>query len=170
MSPVMRTALLPGSFDPPTAGHLDVVERARHLFDRVVVVVLHNPEKPSSGFLGVPERVEALRASVASGEAAGPGSVEVHAASGLLVDVAREHGADVVLKGIRGEGDWSYEQPMAVMNRQLSGIETVMLPCAPELAHISSTLVRQIAQGGGAVTELVPGPVEAAVRRALSAS
>ncbi len=153
----MSTALLPGSYDPLTNGHLDVVRRAARLFDRVVVAVVHNPEK--TGTLPVDLRVQAIAESVADL----PG-VEVSAHTGLLVEVACEVGADVVLKGIRGETDYAYEQPMAAMNRHLSGIETLLLPGSGEVAHISSTLVRQIAAAGGDVQDLVPPPVLAALR------
>ncbi|WP_374929805.1 pantetheine-phosphate adenylyltransferase [Kytococcus sedentarius] len=151
------TALLPGSYDPLTNGHLDVVRRAAALYDRVVVAVVHNPAK--TGTLEVPVRVRVIEESVADL----PG-VEVSAHTGLLVDVARAVGADVVVKGIRSETDYAYEHPMAAMNRHLSGIETLLLPADGAVAHISSTLVRQISAAGGDVTELVPEPV----RRALT--
>ncbi|WP_462417837.1 pantetheine-phosphate adenylyltransferase [Kytococcus sp. Marseille-QA3725] len=154
----MTTALLPGSYDPLTDGHLDVVRRAAELFDRVVVAVVHNPEK--AGTLPAQQRVEVIRRSVENL----PG-VEASAHTGLLVDVAREVGADVVVKGIRSETDYAYEQPMAMMNRELSGIETLFLPASGSVGHISSTLVRQIAAGGGDVSGLVPGPVREALEQ-----
>ncbi len=150
--PVTTTALLPGSYDPLTNGHLDVVRRAARLYGRVVVAVVHNPEK--TGTLPVDERVRVIRESVTEL----PG-VEVSAHTGLLVDVARQVGADVVVKGIRSETDYAYEHPMAAMNRHLSGIETLLLPADGAVAHISSTLVRQIAAAGGDVRDLVPEPV-----------
>lgn len=152
----MTTALLPGSYDPLTNGHLDVVRRAAVLYDRTVVAVVHNPEK--TGMLPVAARVRVIEESVADL----PG-VEVSAHTGLLVDVARAVGADVVVKGIRSETDYAYEQPMAAMNRHLSGIETLLLPASGEVAHVSSTLVRQISAGGGDVSDLVPAPVLAAL-------
>lgn len=154
-----RRCICPGSYDPVTNGHLDVIVRAAALYDEVVVAVLHNPDKP--GRFPVEQRLELIRASVPDGL-----SVRVEEFHGrLLVDVATEVGADAIVKGLRGGTDFAYELPMALMNRHLTGIETVFLPGDPALEHVSSSLVSQVAAYGGDVSGLVPD----AVRDALSA-
>jgi pantetheine-phosphate adenylyltransferase len=143
-------------------GHLDVVDRARALFDEVVVAVLHNPDK--RGTFDVPERLRLLHESL--GDRSGVRVVEF--GGRLLVDVCREVGAQVVVKGLRGSTDFAYERPMATMNRHLSGLETLFLPGDPSLDHVSSSLVKQVAAYGGDVAGLVPEPVRealAALRR-----
>ncbi len=147
-----------------TVGHLDVIDRAATIFDEVVVAVLHNPGK--AGCLPVPERVSLLRAVLTDRR-----SVQVVEFSGrLLVDVCRELDADVVVKGVRGEGDYGYELPMALMNRHLADVETIFLPGDPVLQHVSSSLVRQISAYGGEVSGLVPDVVrDALARRELAA-
>ncbi len=150
-----RRCVCPGSFDPVTNGHLDVITRATTLFDEVVVAVLHNPSK--RGTFPVARRlelvVEALPAEVA-------GRVRVEAfADMLLVDVCREVGAGAIVKGLRGGTDFAYELPMARMNRHLTGVETVFLPGDPSLEHVSSSLVKEVHRYGGDVAGLVPGGV-----------
>jgi pantetheine-phosphate adenylyltransferase len=143
-------------------GHLDVVDRARALFDEVVVAVLHNPDK--RGTFDVPERLRLLHESL--GDRSGVRVVEF--GGRLLVAVCREVGAQVVVKGLRGSTDFAYERPMATMNRHLSGLETLFLPGDPSLDHVSSSLVKQVAAYGGDVAGLVPEPVRealAALRR-----
>lgn len=137
-----------------TTGHVDVIHRARVLFDEVIVAVLVNPAKP--GTFGLQERVGLLRDSLA-----GLSRVRVEAvpAGSLLVDYCRSVGAVVVVKGLRSGTDFAYELPMALMNRRLSGLETVFLPGDPALGHISSSLVKEVAAHGGDVTGLVPDPV-----------
>ncbi|MGW4210800.1 pantetheine-phosphate adenylyltransferase [Lentzea sp. NPDC004789] len=128
-------AVFPGSFDPATQGHLDVVRRAAAMFDEVVMCVLTNPEKP--GRLPVTERL-ALLTDLTRGLA----NVTVDASTGkLLVDYCREAGAQVVVRGLRSLDDLKHELPMAQMNRRLSGIETLFVPTRPDQAHISSTLI-----------------------------
>ncbi|MFJ7342707.1 pantetheine-phosphate adenylyltransferase [Streptomyces sp. NPDC101110] len=128
-------ALFPGSFDPVTQGHQDVLRRTAALFDEVVVCVMFNPSK--TGRSPVPERLDRLR-----GAASGLGNVTVDShAGGLLVDYCRRVGIDVVVRGVRGAGDLDYEMPMARMNHELAGVETFFIPADPALAHISSTLV-----------------------------
>jgi pantetheine-phosphate adenylyltransferase len=140
----------PGSYDPPTLGHVDVIRRAAGLFEDVVVAVLHNPAK--RGAFSVPERVEML--TEALGDVRG---VRVEAVGGgLLVDYCRQVGAVAVVKGLRSGTDVEYELPMAVMNRHLSGLETVFLPADPRFVHVSSSLVKEVAGHGGDVSELVP--------------
>lgn len=154
-----RRAVCPGSFDPITVGHVDVITRAAHLYDEVVVAVLHNPAK--SGTFAVEERIgfieRALPEEVGS-------RVRVEAFAGrLLVDVCRDVDAGVIVKGLRGGTDFAYELPMALMNRHLAGVETVFLPGAPEFEHVSSSLVKEVAKYGGDVSGLVPDEVFAAL-------
>ncbi len=151
-------ALFPGTFDPPTLGHLDLLQRAAALFDRVTVAVAEHPTK--SPAFAVDQRVELLRTLTS-----GFGKVEVVRLSGLLVDGARPVGAGVIVRGARSGADFDYEAPMASTNRQLAPeIETVFLAAAPSVAHISSTLVRQIASMGGRVDAFVAPEVAAALR------
>ncbi len=146
-------AVCPGSFDPVTNGHVDVVRRAASLFDEVVVAVMGNPAK--SGLFPLDERVELLRAAVE-----GIDGVRVESVSGgLLVDYCRSVGASAIVKGLRSGEDFSYELPMALMNRHLSGVETVFLPGDPRFEHVSSSLVKEVAGHGGNVTGLVPDAV-----------
>ena len=147
-------AVFPGTFDPLTRGHLDVIRRGAALFDQLVVGVGDNPEKRS--FLPVARRAEIVR-QVVSGLA----NVRVETYTGLTVDLARRLGAKVLLRGLRGSADLHFEFQVAQTNRQVSGVETVFILPAPELAFISSGLVRQIAGGGGDVSSLVPPEVVA---------
>jgi pantetheine-phosphate adenylyltransferase len=149
-----RRCVCPGSYDPVTAGHLDVVHRARGLFDEVVVAVLTNPAK--AGTFTLQERVGLLRDSLR-----GLAGVRVEAVppGQLLVEHCRSIGAVAVVKGLRSGTDFAYELPMALMNRRLSGLETVFLPGEPALEHISSSLVKEVAAHGGDVTGMVPDPV-----------
>jgi len=144
----------PGSFDPVTNGHVDVITRAAALHDELVVAVLVNPGK--AGLLAVEERIALLREVLADLP-----TVTVDSFSGLLVDYCRAHDVPVVVKGLRGVGDFEYELQMAQMNRELAGVETLFLPTAPHLGHLSSSLVKQIARFGGDVSSLVPPPVHA---------
>lgn len=148
-----RTALVAGSFDPVTNGHLDVIVRARALFARVVVAVLVNPGK--APLLGLEARLAVTRAALA-----GQGNVEVVTFEGLLVDAARVHRATVVVRGLRSVSDYEHEWPMARMNATMSpGLETVFLPAAPAWGHVSSSLVRQIHSMGGSIAPFVPSVV-----------
>lgn len=145
-----RVALFAGSFNPFTKGHLSVVERGVTLFDRVVVAVGINLAKGVPADLG--ERVEAIRRAVAPfGEA-----VEVTTFSGLAVDAAREHGAKFLLRGVRSVADFEYERNMADINRRIGGLETVLLYTLPELAAISSSVVRELRSFGRDVSDLLP--------------
>ncbi|PTW90554.1 phosphopantetheine adenylyltransferase [Microbacteriaceae bacterium MWH-Ta3] len=149
-------AVVPGSFDPVTLGHLDVIERAARIFDEVHVVVVHNPAK--SAMLPVARRVELIEQSLA--EAGINGNVTVTNWSvGLLVDYCLEVGATVLVKGIRSEVDVTYETPMAIVNRNLANIETVFLLPNPAHAYVSSSLVRQVSELGGDVSAYVPPAV-----------
>lgn len=154
-----RRAVCPGSFDPVTVGHVDVLVRAAALYDELVVAVLHNPAK--QGTFTVEERIGFIERSLPEAAAS---RVRVEAFAGrLLVDVCRDVGADVIVKGLRGGTDFAYELPMALMNRHLTGVETVFLPGAPDLEHVSSSLVKEVARFGGDVSGLVPDEVLAAL-------
>lgn len=148
-----RVAVLPGSFDPITLGHLDVIARATKLFDEVHVVVVHNPGK--TALLPIAERVTLIEKALA--EAGVQGNIVVTQWSiGLLVDYCTEVGASVLVKGLRTPNDVTYETPMAVVNRNLTGIETLFLLPDPGQAYVSSSLVRQVASLGGDVRPYVP--------------
>lgn len=155
----MTSALCPGSFDPPTNGHIDVIERCVQIFERVVVAVVANPSKEP--MFSADERMEMI--TQAFGDA-----VEVHSFDGLLVDFARSVDVEVVVKGLRAVGDFDYELQMAQMNRTLEGVETVFLPTNPEWSYLSSSLVREVARLGGAYGGLVPPHVAAALEERLA--
>jgi pantetheine-phosphate adenylyltransferase len=151
-----RIAVVPGSFDPVTLGHLDVIERAAGLFDQVHVLVVHNPGK--TALLPIAQRVSLLQESIAA--AGVRGTVLVTSWSvGLLVDYCTDVGASVLVKGIRSQIDVAYETPMAIVNRDLAGVETIFMLPDPAHAHVSSSLVRQVASLGGDVTPYVPRAV-----------
>jgi pantetheine-phosphate adenylyltransferase len=147
------TALCPGTFDPVTNGHLDIIERASRLFDRLVVGVLQNPSK--APLFSVEERVSLLKEATAGME-----SVEVMSFSGLLVDFARQQGAQAVVKGLRAITDFDYELQMAQMNFRMGEVETLFMPTNPVWSYLSSSLVKDIARLGGAVDGLVPTVVK----------
>jgi len=149
----VHRCVCPGSFDPVTVGHVDVVRRASALFDEVVVAVMTNPAKQST--FSLEERLDLLRAALAGID----GVRVVEAGGGLLVDFCTRVGAGAVVKGLRSGTDVAYEMPMALMNRHLSGLETVFLPGDPTLEHISSSLVKEVAAHGGDVTGMVPDGV-----------
>jgi pantetheine-phosphate adenylyltransferase len=151
----VATALVPGSFDPVTYGHLDVIERVARFFDRVIVAVIRNPQKAASLF-SLEER-EAMLAEV-TGHL---GNIQIEYFAGLLVDFARIHGADTIVKGLRAVTDFDYELQMAQMNQSLSGIDTFFLATSPQYSFLSSSLVREVARYGGDVSALVPAVVAA---------
>jgi len=147
-------AVFPGSFDPITNGHLDIVDRGLGVFDRVRMAILMNPEKQP--LFSVEERVEIIREAYR-----GNARVEVDTFSGLLVDYARRVGASVIIRGIRAISDFEYEFQMALMNRRLDPrIETVFMMPAESYSYVSSRLVKEVFQLGGRVTDLVPPVVE----------
>lgn len=153
-----RIAVVPGSFDPPTLGHLDVIRRAAGLYDELHVLVVHNPGKEA--MLPISDRMSLLEQSIK--EDGMPGHIIVGSWSvGLLVDYARDVNAGVLVKGIRSQVDVAYETPMAIVNRHLAEIETVFLLPDPAHALVSSSLVRQVAGLGGDVSPFVPRPVAA---------
>lgn len=148
----MTTVVCPGTFDPVTVGHVDIVTRAAALFDEVVVATGTNPSK--NRLFAPDERIGLLRAALAHL----PG-VRVEGFSGLLVDYCRDLGAIALVKGVRGATDLAYETPMAQMNAHLTGVDTVYLGSRPEHAFVSSSLVKEVAAGGGDVSALVPPAV-----------
>jgi pantetheine-phosphate adenylyltransferase len=151
-----RIAVVPGSFDPVTLGHLDVIERAAHIFDEIHVLVVHNPDK--TALLPVAQRVSLIEKSIR--DAGIQGNIRVTSWSvGLLVDYCTEVGASVIIKGVRSQIDVAYETPMAIVNRNLAGVETIFILPDPAHAHVSSSLVRQVAGLGGDVAPYVPKAV-----------
>jgi len=156
----VRTALCPGSFDPPTNGHVEVFETASRLFDQLVVAPIRNPGKGDPMF-SVDERIDMLEAILGHLD-----NVKVVSMTKLTVDVARDVGADVIVKGLRVSSDFDSEMMQAQMNKAISGIETVFLPCTSQSSFIAATLVRDIARIGGAdrIASLVPKLVVDRVR------
>lgn len=147
-----RLAVCPGSYDPATNGHVDIIERAAKLFDEVVVAVLVNPGK--KGLFPIDERLDMLREITA-----GLPNVRVDSWHGLLVDYCHRHGIIAIVKGLRSVSDFDYELQMAQMNRELSGVETLLMSNNPAYGFVSSSLVKEIAGYGGDVKSLVPGVV-----------
>lgn len=157
-------AVYPGSFDPLTYGHLDLVQRALRLFDRVTVAIMTNPRKENSALFSIEERLELVRESTAHL----PG-VEVDSFSGLLVDYLNHKGANIIVKGLRAISDFEYELQMAHLNRQLSpGVETIFVMSAARWAYVSSSMVKEIARYGGDVSSLVPPASARALRQKYS--
>jgi pantetheine-phosphate adenylyltransferase len=146
-------ALIPGSFDPVTFGHLDIVERTARQFDEVVVAVVGQPAKPDVLF-----EVEERRAMLAEVTSHLP-NVAVEVFGGLLADYALARGAGAIVKGLRAVSDFDYELQMAQMNYRLSGVETLFMPTSPEHSFLSSSLVREVARHGGEVSSMVPPEV-----------
>lgn len=146
----MATALCPGSFDPVTNGHLDIIERTARHFDDVIVAVIRNPQKSESLFT-LEERQEMLREVTAHLP-----NVRIDFFKGLLVDYAKEHDAQAIVKGLRALSDFDYELQMAQMNRELTGLETLLMANNPAYGFVSSSLVKEIAALGGDIENLVP--------------
>ncbi|HET7706680.1 MAG TPA: pantetheine-phosphate adenylyltransferase [Thermoanaerobaculia bacterium] len=157
----MRNAVYPGSFDPLTNGHLDIIRRGARLFDRVLVAVLENEGK--APLFTVAERMELISACTRDI----PG-VEVHSFSGLLVDFMKRTNAKVVVRGIRAVSDYEYELQMALMNRELRPeIETIFMLPAVEYTYVSSRLIKEVFRLGGDIGRLVPAPVLESLRARL---
>ena len=160
----MKKAVCPGSFDPITNGHLDVIERASHLFDEVVIAVLVNNSK--SSLFTIEERIVLARDCVKH-----LSNVKVDMWSGLLVDYCRENKVDAIVKGLRAVSDFDYELQMAQMNLQLKGVDTLLMATKPAYSFLSSSLVREIARYGGDVSKLVPaGVLSELIRKAKDSS
>ena len=163
MAAPSSVAIYPGSFDPITNGHLDLIARASRMVDLLVVAVLRNQSKNPS--FSVEERLEMITESTR-----GFAHVEIASFEGLLVDYAAERGASMILRGIRAVSDYELEWQMALMNRRLRPeIETVFLTAGEEFSFISSKLVKEVASLGGSVTGIVPAPVEARLRKKFAA-
>jgi pantetheine-phosphate adenylyltransferase len=145
----MRRAVCPGSFDPITNGHLDIIGRASKLYDVVHVAVLINPSK--QGMFTIEERIELIEETTAA-----YGNITVEAHSGLLVDYCRERGIPAIIKGLRAVSDFDYELQMAQMNHGLTGVETLFVPTSPTYSFLSSSLVKEVASYGGDVSHLLP--------------
>ncbi|ALG13089.1 pantetheine-phosphate adenylyltransferase [Kibdelosporangium phytohabitans] len=145
----MRRAVYPGSYDPVTNGHLDIIERAANVFDEVVIAVLINKSKTT--LFTVEERTEMLR-DVTSHLA----NVRVDSWYGLLVEYCKQHDIKVIVKGLRAVSDFDYELQMAQMNQQLSGVDTLFMPTSPTYSFLSSSLVKEVAKYGGDVSHLLP--------------
>jgi pantetheine-phosphate adenylyltransferase len=158
----MTRALFPGSFDPFHMGHLEVVERALGIFDTVVVAVLRNPAKAEPLF-SAEEREEMIEECFL-----GATGLSVVSMSTLVVEVAREVGADIIVKGLRAATDFENELQMAQMNRELSGIETLFIPTSSSHSFIASRLLREVASFGGDVSPFVPKPVAAIMAEQLA--
>jgi pantetheine-phosphate adenylyltransferase len=149
----LSTALCPGSFDPVTNGHLDIIERTARHFDDVIVTVTRNPQKAQSLF-SLEDRQEMLREVTAH-----LANVRIDSLTSLLIDYAKEHGADAIVKGLRAISDFDYELQMAQMNQKLSGIDTFFISTSPQYSFLSSSLVREVARFGGDVSSMVPAIV-----------
>jgi len=162
----MRRAIYPGSFDPVTNGHLDIIERGCKLFDEIIIGILVNPEKQP--FFTVEERQEMLTEVVKS-ISQGRCNVRVDSFSGLLVNYAVAQEANVIVRGIRAISDYEYELQMALMNRRLApGVETVFMMPAETYSYVSSRLVKEVFQLGGTVTGLVPPLIEQRMKEKLT--
>lgn len=157
----MRRMMYPGSFDPVTRGHLDIITRASALCGELIVAVLHNPDK--RGAIQVKARVALLQKACAHLP-----NVRVVARGGLTVDCAKEFGADCLVRGVRPLGDFETEYGMAQVNRRLGGVETLLMTTGEAYAGISSSIVRQIAAFGGDIDSLVPEGLAGEIRAALS--
>ncbi|WP_344678335.1 pantetheine-phosphate adenylyltransferase [Saccharopolyspora taberi] len=149
----MRRAVCPGSYDPVTNGHLDIIERAAGLFDEVVVAVLINKNKKS--LFSVDERLEMLREVTAQWP-----NVRIDSWHGLLVDYCKAHGIGAIVKGLRAVSDFDYELQMAQMNQRLSGVETLFMSTNPLYSFLASSLVKEVATYGGDVSNLLPPKIE----------
>jgi pantetheine-phosphate adenylyltransferase len=148
----LRVAVCPGSFDPVTHGHVDIISRAAVLFDQVIVAVLVNDAKHC--LFPIEDRIDMLRQATAASD-----NVDVRSFAGLLVDFCVEHQATAVVKGVRAASDFDYELPMAQMNASLKNVETVLLTTSPQWSFVSSSLVKEVARFGGDVSGLVPSDV-----------
>lgn len=153
----MKRAVCPGSFDPITFGHLDIIERASKQFDEVIVAVFANRKK--EGLFSVEERLELITASTAQYT-----NVKVDSGSGLLVDYCKAKSVDVIVKGLRAVTDFDYELQMAQVHNQASGVETMFMATSPSHSFLSSSIVKELAYYGGDVSSMVPANVNAALQ------
>jgi pantetheine-phosphate adenylyltransferase len=153
----MKRAVCPGSFDPITFGHLDIIERASKQFDEVIVAVFANRKK--EGLFSVEERLELIAANVSQ-----YGNVRVDSGSGLLVEYCKVKSVDVIVKGLRAVTDFDYELQMAQVHTQASGVETMFMATSPTHSFLSSSIVKELAYYGGDVSSMVPANVNAALQ------
>jgi pantetheine-phosphate adenylyltransferase len=153
----MKRAVCPGSFDPITYGHLDIIERASKQFDEVIVAVFANRKK--EGLFSVEERLELINANISR-----YGNVKVDSGSGLLVDYCKVKDVDVIVKGLRAVTDFDYELQMAQVHTQASGVETMFMATSPTHSFLSSSIVKELAYYGGDVSSMVPANVNAALQ------
>jgi len=160
---VSVVAVCPGSFDPITNGHVDVVERAAAQLDEVVVAVLENPRKSGSSLFDTDERIELIERVLAHLP-----NVRVDRFHGLLVDYCTANGIAMIVKGLRAVSDFEYELQMAQMNQRLAGVETLFLSTSPDWSYLSSSLVKEVARFGGDVEGLVPPLVLDALHERLA--
>jgi len=158
----MKRAVCPGSFDPITFGHLDIIERASKQFDEVIVAVFANRKK--DGLFSVEERLELITANVAHF-----GNVKVDSGSGLLVDYCKDKSVDVIVKGLRAVTDFDYELQMAQVHTQASGVETMFMATSPTHSFLSSSIVKELAYYGGDVSTMVPANVNVALKARAAA-
>ncbi len=160
----MKRAVCPGSFDPITYGHLDIIERASKQFDEVIVAVFANRKK--EGLFSVEERLDLIAANVSR-----YGNVKVDSGSGLIVDYCKAKDVDVIVKGLRAVTDFDYELQMAQVHTQASGVETMFMATSPTHSFLSSSIVKELSFYGGDVSSMVPANVNAALQaRAASRS
>ena len=153
-----RIAIYPGSFDPVTNGHIDIVKRGKHLFDRIIVTILHNPNKQA--LFNLEERLEMLKASMK-----GIPGISFYVFDGLLVDFADQQGAHAILRGMRAVSDFEYEFQMALMNRKLSrDVQTVFLMTGLRWIFTSSSIIKEAARFGGDVSDMVPDIVNRKIK------
>lgn len=158
----MKIAICPGSFDPATNGHIDIIMRSADLFDKVIVAVLNNPSKQP--LFSVEERVEMLRKTCGSLP-----NVEIDSFSGLLTEYARHKKANVIVKGLRAVSDFEYELQMALMNKKLNpDLETVFMMTSSKYSYLSSSLVKEVARLGGCIKGLVPEAIEKEIHNRFS--
>lgn len=157
----MSKVVCPGSFDPVTNGHLDIIERSSHLFDEVVVAVLVNQSK--LGLFTMDERIEMLREATDHLD-----NITIDTFEGLLVDYCKRHGISGIVKGLRAVSDFDYELQMAQMNNRLTGVDTIFIPTSPEYSFLASSLVKEVAMWGGDVAGLVPPNVLARLRQTFT--
>ncbi|MEN9411770.1 MAG: hypothetical protein RIQ92_207 [Actinomycetota bacterium] len=158
----MKRAVCPGSFDPITFGHLDIIERASKQFDEVIVAVFANRKK--EGLFSVEERLDLITANVAHF-----GNVKVDSGSGLLVDYCKDKSVDVIVKGLRAVTDFDYELQMAQVHTQASGVETMFMATSPTHSFLSSSIVKELAYYGGDVATMVPANVNVALKARAAA-
>lgn len=155
----MSKVVVPGSFDPITMGHMDIITRASALYDEVVVLITGNPHK-NSGWFTIDERMELIKEAVSHLE-----NVVVDTWSGLLVDYTSQNNVNLLVKGLRTSLDYEYELPMAQMNRKLTGIDTAFFMTAPKYGYISSTLSKEVTRFGGNVGDMLPPNVTKAMEK-----